>query len=204
MEEKRYQLRITNGSDKHTTYRYRKALKRRGFVFRGGTAWTIDGSKRFVNKKKRYAKRKKLTFTIVETKYVRSSNYRDKWFEKNKPVFGFYLCTYCGRLVRAKNITVDHIIPVAILKYDNDTAKQYKKTLKKMGCKNVNDIGNLCGSCFRCNEEKKSKTGKWVDKGRRYRHKFFRIGRFILKMALILIVIIALVLFGFFLSGRSD
>lgn len=43
------------------------------------------------------------------TKDINEFNYRQHYFQHNKPIEGKYICAYCNRLFR--KITVDHIIP---------------------------------------------------------------------------------------------
>lgn len=45
--------------------------------------------------------------------YLRSGDYRKKFFDKNRPIFkDYYICAYCGRFLKKKDVTVDHIISI--------------------------------------------------------------------------------------------
>lgn len=100
----------------------------------------------------------------------RSQNYRAVFFKNAKPAFGnMYFCAYCGRLVRRKKITVDHIFPVC--KVSNNARLQ--RFLKWRGYESVNDKRNLCAACRRCNEKKGVQMGIWIVRGLIGRHRIY-------------------------------
>lgn len=39
------------------------------------------------------------------------TNYREEYFRHHKGLFGFYLCSYCGKIMKKDKVTVDHVIP---------------------------------------------------------------------------------------------
>lgn len=89
----------------------------------------------------------------------RSGNYRNMFFKYHEPQIGkYYLCSYCGRLLKPEKVTVDHLYPIK--KSRDDPKTQHK--LRKMGLHDVNDPKNLVAACEKCNAKKAAKTGKWI------------------------------------------
>lgn len=102
----------------------------------------------------------------------RSTTYRQEFFKHNK---GFlkgklYHCSYCGKLCKAKNITVDHLIPIR----KAQKKKFWRFWLKRKGITDVNDVRNLVPACKRCNSRKGSKTNLgWLLLGTLGKHYIF-------------------------------
>lgn len=86
--------------------------------------------------------------------YLRSGDYRKKFFDKNHPIFkDYYICAYCGRLLKKKDVTVDHII--SIRKAQKSKVLQFVLRLIKIN--DINDEKNLTASCAMCNRKKGQK-----------------------------------------------
>ena len=130
----------------------------------------------------RYCRHRLLPCKVTEDRMERRPGYRNRFFREKRGLFGsrIYLCAYCGRPMREKNTSVDHIVPVK----KASTSGFYKRLLLFMRIKNVNDIRNLAPSCTRCNLEKSSRGGLWVIRG------FFGRSwlRILLKEALLLVI----------------
>ena len=104
--------------------------------------------------------RRKADPASLPEKLQRSGDYRRSFLKKHRGYLwlGIYSCTYCGRLLTAKRVTVDHIVAV-------DRMRWYSKRrragwLKKDG--GINDVSNLVGACATCNSRKGSKGGFWI------------------------------------------
>lgn len=102
----------------------------------------------------------------------RSTNYRCNFFKVNKGLRGrrkHYHCSYCGRIKKKDDITVDHLIPV------NKVLKGHHKRFWKMilrfnGINDINDTRNLVPACRKCNSRKGTNTGIWILRGLVGRH----------------------------------
>lgn len=93
----------------------------------------------------------------------RSGNYRTMFFKNHKPQIGkYYICSYCGRLLKPERVTVDHLYPIKKARED----PRIQRKLRKMGLHDVNDPKNLVAACEKCNARKAAKTGKWIFWGR--------------------------------------
>lgn len=93
----------------------------------------------------------------------RSTSYRKEFFGHTKPVLqNRYVCAYCGRLLKEKDVTVDHIYPVHAAKTDINIQNK----LKYKGFSDINDIKNLVAACRSCNRRKGTKMGIWILKGK--------------------------------------
>mgnify|MGYP003303003317 CR=1 FL=1 len=56
----------------------------------------------------------------VPAKYQRSNDYRKQYLEWHPGIFGkYYICVYCGKIMKREDMQVDHIIPV-------DATQKYK------------------------------------------------------------------------------
>ncbi len=112
-------------------------------------------------------------------KWDRSENYRTEFMKRNKGLFGkLYICVYCGRIITAKNLQVDHHIAINYVKR-NPFLKLYfgignmisnlfgymlhGKNWKKN--KGVNVSYNLVPACKKCNRDKSDKGGLWIVRG---------------------------------------
>ncbi len=93
-------------------------------------------------------------------RYNRSSSYRTEFINKHPGFRGWYMCVYCGRVMRKKKMQVDHIIPVHLVR----TSRFYRRLLGKD--RGVNDDHNLVPACGRCNKRKGHKGGLWAIKGK--------------------------------------
>ena len=100
----------------------------------------------------------KYKYRFYDKRYERSTNYRKEFFEEHK---GPYRCVYCGRKLKASNLEVDHLFPVAKAK-----ASVGARTLMQIcGIFDVNDPKNLVASCKRCNRKKSDQMGFWLIRG---------------------------------------
>lgn len=120
-------------------------------------------SARAYHKLSAYCQKKKLNLKLMNDFAVRSTDYRRKFFAKNKPhLFGRYFCAYCGKLVKREDLTVDHLYPVNCAQ----KSLYMQKKLRRMGLKSINDERNLIAACRKCNERKSAKMGIWILKGK--------------------------------------
>lgn len=119
----------------------------------------------------------------------RSINYRQVFFQSNKPILGkYYFCAYCGRLLNKKNVTVDHLYPVSAAK----KSFWIRTRLKSKGLKTINDKRNLVPACISCNKTKAAHMGLWIIKGRLGRYKGLWLLRHTFRLILIVVTIILL------------
>ena len=162
-------VRIYDG--RKNTYRYRRDLRRMGFLFQGepDKCWCGEVDVVEVGALEDWCFKRKLE---IETPYSRrSSDYRRVFFEACAPNAGKcrYFCAYCGFPVRKERITVDHLIAVKRAQ----RSRFYLNLLRKWDCESVNDVRNLVPSCRRCNSRKGTKAGVWVLLGELGRHSLF-------------------------------
>jgi 5-methylcytosine-specific restriction endonuclease McrA len=126
-------------------------------------------SERAVQKLKRYCERKHLSFHIDNAYGNRGGSYRSIFFRTHPPAFGhYYFCAYCGKLLPAKKVTVDHLYPVGSASRDPHMQKKLWKRFS-----GINDPDNLVASCEECNRRKGENTGAWIRRGRRGRHAWY-------------------------------
>ncbi len=105
-----------------------------------------------------------------EMSFRKSSNYREKYIQKNPPFYkGGYRCTYCGRFVSKENMQVDHIVSVT----QGKMSVSMQNKFYRKGWKGINDERNLTCSCAACNDYKSSKGGIWVLRGMLRKHKWY-------------------------------
>ena len=107
--------------------------------------------------KNKYEKNK-LKVEIIESEYIRSYDYRTKYFEKHKGINGYYICSYCGKVMNKDNTTIDHIFPINKV----SKSKFLKKILKLINIISINDERNLTPCCKVCNSRKGNKLGVWT------------------------------------------
>ena len=137
-----------------------------------------------------YCYHHKLKFQINNSFGKRSSNYRQEFFSHYAPYkHNKYYCSYCGKLVQRKDLTVDHLYPVHIV----NKSSYYQAKLMAMGAKSVNDYKNLVPACKKCNSRKSAKIRGWVWRGKIGRiqalwpiRKFFRYSLILSAMSLII------------------
>lgn len=102
----------------------------------------------------------------------RSANYRCNFFKVNKGLRGrrkHYHCSYCGKIKKKDDITVDHLIPVnKVLKGRHK--RFWKMVLRFNGINDINDTRNLVPACRKCNSRKGTNTGIWILRGLVGRH----------------------------------
>lgn len=135
---------------------------------------------------KTYCVKNKLKFEIDNSFGVRSADYRKVFFSKNKPILNkWYICSYCGKLINKKYITVDHLYPVA----EASSNYRLQKKLKRKGFVDVNDPRNLIAACLKCNQRKSSSMSFWIIKGKLGRIKVLWIFRWIIRLIIFCIVI---------------
>lgn len=135
-----------------------------------------------IKKLARLQKRGELTYYIDNHFSVRGNKYREVFFRNYKPVIGdLYFCAYCGKLIRKKNITIDHIYPVGRVR----KSMSLQRKLKRRGIETVNDPRNLTPSCAKCNGHKAAKGGLWVMRGKLGQHQWIWAVRHILRLGII-------------------
>ena len=119
--------------------------------------------------------------------YERSTDYRRQFLKHNKGIFGGgnFFCSYCGRLLTPKRMTVDHLIPINKVKR-RGLARFF---MKIRGIKNINDVNNLIPSCSHCNSRKSDKIGLWIIKGDIGKHNWY----WIVKRSVVLAIAVILI-----------
>lgn len=109
-----------------------------------------------------FCRKKHLKYYLDNSYGKRSSNYRSVFFSNASPaIFNRYFCAYCGKLLNASFITVDHLYPIS--KASKSVSVQ--SILRLFGIYSINSPKNLVGACERCNKKKGQKTGLWFIRG---------------------------------------
>lgn len=123
----------------------------------------------------------------METK--RSTTYRKTFFKNTHPaIANRYFCTYCGRLLKKKDVTVDHLYPINVAQ----KSRRLRRKLKRKGITDINDIQNLVPACKKCNSRKGKRMGIWILRGKLGRHKAYWIARYGIRLMAFAIIMIML------------
>lgn len=192
LSQSKHYIIVKDGQNK--TYNYRKELFNFGLRFKKTGKYSGYWRKTTSNIDKLrdiqvYCEKKHLKFLSYDINKKRSSNYRKIFFSNYDTFFkDYYICSYCGKLLKKEEVTVDHIIPIAKAQ-KNDF---YRKILKKLNIININDYRNLTCSCSKCNFRKSNKAGIWVVRGFLGKNVYFWI---FMKLILLIVIGIELVLF---------
>lgn len=106
---------------------------------------------------------------MADNKYTRSDDYRNKYLEKHKGVFGIYTCAYCGKLCTKDGMQVDHIYPINGVKTKVSgklwvQANTWYLTKDKRN-QGINGVWNTCSACPTCNRTKSDLGGVWIWRG---------------------------------------
>ncbi len=132
--------------------------------------WEHTVPEKWLPKIKRYCKKHGYEYMHYDEKYARSSNYRSEFFKHNKPkLFRRYQCAYCSKLLKKKDVTVDHLIPIGKVKYKIS----WRIIMHLCGIFNINSYRNLVCACEKCNSKKSDKTGFWLIRGALGKHLWF-------------------------------
>lgn len=161
-------LRVFNGK-KVKTYDYRKKFREYGFDFikksYNKSYWELKVEKtekiKYIEEIKKHFEDLGFKVFFLSSNDIRSNNYRNIFFENNKGIKGYYICSYCGLIISKEKVSVDHILPINKT-FKSKPLKLLKKFLK---IENINDYKNLAPACKRCNSKKGSKTGLWIIRG---------------------------------------
>lgn len=116
--------------------------------------WETDEIERPNSCLKYFCKKNKLSYTEINTAFLRSNDYRKQWLEANKGFHGIYFCMYCGRPMTLKTLTIDHIFPCD----RSSKSPLLQFIISKTGIYDINDIHNLGPCCRHCNSKKGSKV----------------------------------------------
>lgn len=166
----------------HGILRYHFRLRRFGLDREEGKKYRGTIPERKLQQLKEYCWERHLKFYIDNEYGTRSRDYRARFFNSHRPVFGrFYFCAYCGRLLTKKRVTVDHLYPVAKVSRDPDLQKK----LKRQGILDLNSEKNLVAACYRCNQAKGAQMGSWIRKGKLGRHAWVWSLRWMLRIAVV-------------------
>lgn len=183
---KAYNIEVKNGQRK--TYEYRAHLHYMGMKWIARDhQWVMRTSDEAqVNSIIRFADDNKLICIVYDDQHGRNRNYRMNFFEKNAPMFGnYYICAYCFKPIRHKDVTVDHIIPVKKAKANRIA----NRLMERLDIRDVNEEKNLCACCHECNSRKGSKGGLWIIRGFLGKKKRFVIAVYILFISAIMAVL---------------
>lgn len=178
---------IVNCNDKQRRLFGRK-LRRYGLSF-DGFQYSGILSKSSYNRLHSYCVANHIRIRIDNGYGDRGTNYRQTYFKANKPFYkDLYCCAYCGRIMRRRDITIDHIYPINQVR----SSIKLQNFLKFHGIKNVNDEKNLTPACPSCNKHKSDKMGLWIIRGKI--GKYQRLWR--IRWAIRIVTIIVLVAFA--------
>lgn len=112
---------------------------------------------------RKFAKAHNARFFFDDEYGTRSSDYRGAFYRAYPPSFhGRYFCAYCGRLIKGRTLTVDHLYPVARV----SQSAPLRKKMKRQGINGLNDPKNLVPACWNCNKKKGTKMGLWIIRGK--------------------------------------
>ncbi len=161
---------VTVLSNNEFTKRQVKALRKFGLEWDGLDFCGYIPQKKTLLKVKYYCQQHHLKFKINNSLGNRSTDYRRIFLKTNKPQFmgKFYICAYCGRLMKESRMTVDHLYPIG----RSSKSVKYQEMLESKGIKNINDPKNLVPACRVCNQRKSAKTGIWIIRGHLGRNKY--------------------------------
>lgn len=137
------------------TYDLKTEIKNDGFRWNANQkAWVKEHEtiEEYYRIKEKYEDIAGIKIRLLDSRYSRDNLYRKAFFERYHGFFGIYRCAYCGIPMRKKNVTVDHIVPVA----QSADSKKSRLFLKYIGAKNINSVKNLTPCCRRCNSSKGS------------------------------------------------
>lgn len=123
-----------------------------------------------------------IRYRCYESRWTRSSNYREKFLKENK---GPYKCRYCNKPIKKDGMVVDHIISI----YQAKSNKKARTLLNARGITDVNDLRNLVASCRKCNEAKSEKMGIWIIKAYLGKYKWYWTVRKLLYICLFSLVL---------------
>lgn len=113
------------------------------------------------------ARRDEYSVRAVPMRYARSADYRRRYLEADP---GPYRCRYCHRKLRTDQVTVDHLVPVALA----GRSMLARWALARMHAdEGVNDLKNLAPACRRCNSRKGAKGGLWIVRGVLGAHRWY-------------------------------
>lgn len=141
-----------------------------------------------------FAKKHKARFFFDDEFGSRTRDYRTVFHRTYRPaVRGRYFCAYCGRLLTEKQLTVDHLYPVAKV----SRSMKMRKKLRREGIMSLNDAKNLVPACMSCNRHKKDRMGLWILRGKIGRSAFLWHMRWMARYAM-------LVLFAMYLWGVHE
>lgn len=134
--------------------------------------WIYTGESGDIRRRERALRRHGYGTLVYPAKYGRSDRYRRIFFAHTAPTRGNrYHCVYCGRLYPKSKITVDHVVPVYILK----RSRRMQRRFSKYGS---DDPSNLVAACWKCNLKKGTRSGLlWrirASFGRHYLYFVFR------------------------------
>ena len=127
----------------------------------------------------------------MNSKYLRSDNYRSEFIRRWPQKHGYYRCVYCGKRIDKNHMEVDHVVPVHAVQHNF----LYRLCVPYDG---VNSIANLVPSCHRCNRKKGSKCGLWMIRG-----KFWRLCLPLYKLLQFTIIALFTFIVFYFLYGYS-
>lgn len=139
------------------TYDLRSVLKQEGFKWNPtNKSWYKEHEEITDYRKYRdeYGAYTGVKVKLVDSKYSRDNLYRKVFFEKHKGVFGLYRCAYCGKILRKKNVTIDHVVPISRAA----DSLRCRFFMRYIGIDNVNSVSNLTPCCKRCNSRKGNKV----------------------------------------------
>lgn len=163
--------------------RYARELHKLGMYRTGSWEYRGNLTEREIEKLSFMQKRGVLTYRIDNEFGNRGGSYRNIFFRSSRPFVGdIYFCAYCGRPVRKKNLTVDHIVPVGRVK----KSATLQKRLKRRGITSVNDIRNLAPSCMACNHKKSDRMGLWVIRGRIGKNQYIWMVRHVIRLSIVI------------------
>lgn len=151
-----YIIEIKNG--KRKTYFKRDELREKGFDFVSKRkVWIKILCEKDALELEKYAKRNGFKVRFYPKSMKRSHAYREQYFAAHQPdILGRYFCTYCGKLIKPKDVQVDHMVSIALVQ-KNHWMQKYVS--------DINDSKNLVAACRRCNSKKGSKGGLWILRG---------------------------------------
>ena len=169
--------------------RYWWKLNQLGLHYTGNGRYEGKGNKAKFERIKAYSRGHGLKCIINNSYGVRSTDYRRTFFKHNPPsIFSGYFCSYCGRYVSRRKLSVDHLYPIG----KAAISPALQRWLSFLQIDDINSARNLIPACKRCNQNKGAHMGVWILKGYLGRIQWLWYGRWTIRFVVLMVILMFL------------